>query len=114
MFKKFDEDGDGELVKDEVALMAPMDPDRYCNAEVAVTCADKDKSNSISETEFLKTFGSAEEKDGFQKCYIKFEPMCHGSFDQGPVRRPKKVDIDASLTTEFEKLDKNRDGELTV
>merc|ERR1719265_1609534 len=74
LFKKFDANKDGNLTVAEAATMAPTDEDRFCNAAVAVMCADRDEDGTLSEDEFASTFKSSE----FTACYLEFEPHCHG------------------------------------
>jgi Ca2+-binding EF-hand superfamily protein len=125
-FTKLDLDKDGFLSAEEISLANPMDRERTCNAETAVMCADKDDSGSISPEEF------ADEK-GIQSCYMKNEPLCHGSGvyrDQAVIfdnehgvlviwNKDHKVYqlVNSTLTNtireDFRKADKDQDGVVT-
>merc|ERR1719388_699972 len=113
MFKEFDSNEDGALSIDESALMAPTDNDRYCNAAVAVMCADKDGSGAVEEAEFLATFSSSKAEDSFLKCYTKYEPMCHGAGGGGPFEKPKEIKASKDLIKLFKKLDKDGNGQIS-
>jgi len=113
MFSDFDKNDDGSLSIDESALMAPTDNDRYCNAAVAVMCADKDESGTVEEAEFLATFSSSKAEGAFLSCYTKYEPMCHGAGGGGPYQKPKEVEASKDTINLFKKTDKNGDGRIS-
>lgn len=108
VFKKFDANKDGNLTVAETAAMAPTDADRFCNAAVAVMCADLDGAGSLSEAEFASTFKSSE----FTQCYIQFEPHCHGH--TSGIAMPKFLNVSSNLTAKFRQADSNKDGVLSV
>lgn len=113
LFKEFDANGDKALSIDESALMAPTDNDRYCNAAVAVMCADKDGSGVVEEAEFLATFSSKKSEGAFLGCYTKYEPMCHGAGGGGPFEKPKEIEASKDLIKLFKKLDKDGNGQIS-
>merc|ERR1719473_2601204 len=113
LFKEFDANNDKALSIDESALMAPTDNDRYCNAAVAVMCADKDGSGQVEEAEFLATFSSKKTEDSFLSCYTKYEPMCHGAGGGGPMEKPKEIKADKKLVDLFKKTDTDGNGEIS-
>jgi len=113
LFKKYDLNKDNALSIDESATMAPTDNDRYCNAAVAVMCADKDGSGAVEEAEFLATFSSSKAEDSFLKCYTKYEPMCHGAGGGGPMEKPKEIKASKKLVDLFKKTDTDGNGEIS-
>jgi len=108
LFKKFDVNQDGNLSVAEAAAMSPTDKDRFCNAAVAVMCADADGGGSLSEKEFASTFQSAE----FTACYLEFEPHCFGH--RSEFKTPKFLNVSSNITAKFRSADRNKDGLLTV
>eukprot|EP00746_Dinoflagellata_sp_MGD_P164525 gnl/MRDRNA2_/MRDRNA2_93196_c0_seq1.p1 gnl/MRDRNA2_/MRDRNA2_93196_c0~~gnl/MRDRNA2_/MRDRNA2_93196_c0_seq1.p1 ORF type:complete len:576 (+),score=131.54 gnl/MRDRNA2_/MRDRNA2_93196_c0_seq1:78-1805(+) len=113
LFKEFDANKDGALSIDESALMAPTDNDRYCNAAVAVMCADKDGSGKVEEAEFMATFCTSKAEDSFLFCYTKYEPMCHGAGGGGPYEKPKEVVASKKILDLFKKTDTDGNGEIS-
>jgi len=108
LFKKFDVNKDGNLSVAETAAMAPTDKDRFCNAAVAVMCADADGGGSLDEKEFAATFKSTE----FTACYLEFEPHCFGHTSD--IKRPKFLNVSSNITAKFKSADSNKDGFLSV
>jgi Ca2+-binding EF-hand superfamily protein len=109
LFKKYDVDKNGNLSVAETAAMAPADTDRFCNAAVAVMCADKDGGNSLNEDEFAATFKSTE----FTACYLEFEPHCH-RHDSYEIETPEFLKVSKNITAKFRSADTNKNGFLTV